>query len=149
MIRPFDDAAWMSLAVDAGRRGAPAPNPHVGSVVVARGRLVGLGWHARAGEAHAEVAALRAAGTRARGAALFVTLEPCNHFGRTPPCTDAIIAAGVRRVVVACRDPNRHVIGGGVDRLRRAGVHVDVGTLEGAAGELIALWLLDLARTWI
>src|SRR5687768_8382094 len=102
-----DDGAWMRRALALAERGwgQTAPNPMVGAVVVRDGAVVGEGWHARYGEAHAEVEALRAAGERARGATLYVTLEPCAHHGRTPPCTDAILAAGVRRVVAAVADP--------------------------------------------
>jgi diaminohydroxyphosphoribosylaminopyrimidine deaminase/5-amino-6-(5-phosphoribosylamino)uracil reductase len=107
-------------------RGTTYPNPLVGAVVVSGGEVVGEGWHERRGEAHAEVNALRAAGERARGATLYVSLEPCTHHGATPPCTDAIIAAGVERVVVGIRDPNPKVSGGGVGRLREAGIDVEV-----------------------
>ena len=134
------DATFMRLAVRLGRKGLgrTSPNPPVGAVVVARGRIVGRGFHRRAGEAHAEVEALRAAEARARGATLYVTLEPCNHWGRTPPCTEAILAAGIRRVVVGARDPNPRVAGGGLRRLRRAGVAVEVGVEAGACEDLIA-----------
>ena len=104
------------------------------------GVVVGEGFHARAGDDHAEVVALRAAGRRAAGGSLYVTLEPCNHTGRTPPCTDAILASKVARVVVGCRDPNPHVTGGGIEKLTRAGVEVVVGVLEHDARALIAPW---------
>jgi diaminohydroxyphosphoribosylaminopyrimidine deaminase/5-amino-6-(5-phosphoribosylamino)uracil reductase len=134
-----DDATFMRQAIGLGRRGLgrTSPNPPVGAVVVRRGQVVGRGFHRRAGEAHGEAEALRAAGVRARGATLYVTLEPCNHHGRTPPCTDAVIAAGVARVVIGVRDPNPHVVGNGLARLRRAGVRVDVGTEAAACAELI------------
>ena len=96
-----DDERWMRRAVRLAYQGDPSPNPRVGAVVVRKGELVGEGYHLRAGTPHAEVNALAAAGKAARGATLYVTLEPCNHHGRTPPCTEAVIAAGVRRVVVA------------------------------------------------
>lgn len=98
-----------ALSLAKRGRGRTHPNPMVGAVVVRGGRVVGEGWHRRAGGPHAEVIALGEAGTKARGATLYVTLEPCNHHGRTPPCTDAIVAAKVARVVVGCRDPNPHV----------------------------------------
>lgn len=105
-------------------RGTTKPNPVVGAVVVAGGEVVGEGWHERAGGPHAEVVALAAAGERARGAELYVTLEPCSHHGRTPPCVDAVVEAGIARVVVGSRDPNPEV--DGVTRLREAGVDVEV-----------------------
>src|SRR4051812_45561713 len=117
--------------------GQTAPNPMVGAVVVSGDEVVADGWHARFGEAHAEVIALRTAGDRARGATLYVTLEPCTHYGKTPPCVDAIISAGVGRVVVATRDPNPRA-GGGVEALRAAGIAVDVGVEEFPARELNA-----------
>jgi len=135
-----DDERWMGVALERGSRGTPSPNPHVGAAVVTKGELVGIGHHERAGEEHAEGAALREAGARARGSTLYVTLEPCNHDGRTPPCTDAILAAKVARVVVGCRDPNPHVPGGGIEKLRAAGVRVEVGCREEDARRLIAPW---------
>jgi diaminohydroxyphosphoribosylaminopyrimidine deaminase/5-amino-6-(5-phosphoribosylamino)uracil reductase len=134
-----DDGAWMRRALVLAERGwgQTAPNPMVGAVVVRDGAAVGEGWHTRYGEAHAEVEALRSAGDRARGATLYVTLEPCNHHGKTPPCTDAILAAGVRRVVAAAADPSA-AARGGADRLRAEGVDVLVGVEENAARELNA-----------
>lgn len=122
----------MRAAVRLARRGLgrTSPNPPVGAVVVANGRIVGRGYHTRAGMAHGEAAALQDAGARAKGATLYVTLEPCNHHGRTPPCTEAVLASGVKRVVVGTRDPNPRVKGGGVERLRRRGLRVDVGVEE-------------------
>ena len=108
-------------------RGATRPNPIVGAVLVRRGTVVGEGWHSAAGRDHAEVVALKQAGARARGATLYVTLEPCAHTGRTPPCVDALIAAGVKRCVVGMRDPHAIVNGRGLARLRRAGIRVEVG----------------------
>ncbi|HUX33933.1 MAG TPA: bifunctional diaminohydroxyphosphoribosylaminopyrimidine deaminase/5-amino-6-(5-phosphoribosylamino)uracil reductase RibD [Gemmatimonadaceae bacterium] len=132
-----DGSAFMRRALDLAREGwgQTAPNPMVGAVVVRDGVAVGEGAHRRYGEAHAEIAALAAAGPRARGATLYVTLEPCAHQGHTPPCADAIIAAGVTRVVIATRDPNPVAIGG-AERLRNAGITVEIGDGEGAAREL-------------
>jgi len=117
-------------------RGQTAPNPMVGSVVVQAGEIVGEGFHPGAGQPHAEVFALRAAGDRAAGGTVYVNLEPCSHFGRTPPCADALIAARVSRVVVGMIDPNPKVSGAGVDRLRNAGIEVIVGVEEAACREL-------------
>jgi len=127
----LSDAAYMDRALLlAGRaRGRTTPNPLVGAVVVTPdGVVAGAGFHERAGEPHAEVHALREAGDAARGATLYCTLEPCNHVGRTPPCVDRILRAGVVRVVAAVEDPNPMVAGRGLERLRQAGVRVDVGT---------------------
>ncbi len=118
-----------ALALAERARGRTSPNPIVGAVVVAGGRIVGEGYHPRAGEPHAEVFALRQAGEVARGATVYVTLEPCNHHGRTPPCSLALIEAGVRRVVYAAADPGE-TSGGGAERLKRAGVRVEAGLLE-------------------
>lgn len=112
------------------------PNPRVGCVIEADGEVVGEAWHQRAGQAHAEILALQQAGTRARSATVYVTLEPCCHTGRTGPCTDALIAAGVGRVVVAMHDPNPDVTGGGVNALRAAGIEVSSGLLAGQAAGL-------------
>ena len=123
------DGRHMRRALELAERGRGhvSPNPLVGCVLVREGEVVGEGWHRRAGEPHAEVEALTAAGERARGATAYVTLEPCNHSGRTPPCTEALIHAGVRRVVVAALDPNPVTDGAGVRRLREAGVEVEIG----------------------
>ena len=111
-------------------RGRTRPNPVVGAVLVKDGLVVGEGWHEQAGGAHAEVAALTAAGERARGATLYSTLEPCSHYGRTPPCVDAIAAAGVVRVVAGAIDPNPSVAGRGLERLRAAGIAVELADGE-------------------
>ncbi len=130
----------MAQALRLAERGlyTTAPNPRVGCVLVRNDELVGEGWHQRAGEPHAEVHALCAAQTAARGATAYVTLEPCSHHGRTPPCADALIAAGVARVVVAMEDPNPQVAGEGMARLRAAGIVVDHGLMQPAARELNA-----------
>lgn len=134
------DVRMMRLAIERGRRGSPAPNPHVGAVVVRDGRVVGEGHHERAGGAHAEVIAMAAADYDVRGATLYVTLEPCNHYGRTPPCCNAVLREGIARVVVGCRDLNPRVSGGGVERLRAAGVEVVEGVCEAEARALIEAW---------
>jgi diaminohydroxyphosphoribosylaminopyrimidine deaminase/5-amino-6-(5-phosphoribosylamino)uracil reductase len=131
----------MGVALDEARRAVPSPNPPVGAVVVAKdGHVAGKGYHARAGEDHAEVVALAEAGDAARGGTLYVTLEPCNHQGRTPPCVEAILAAGIRRVVLGCLDPNPGVTGGGAQRLSDAGLDVEVGVAGPDARALIAPW---------
>lgn len=131
----------MRRAVEAGRQrfGLTTPNPAVGCCLVRRGVLVAEGWHERAGAAHAEVHALSRldAPELARGATAYVTLEPCNHTGRTGPCTEALIAAGVERVVIGLLDPNPQVAGGGVERLRAAGIRVDVGVESEACADLV------------
>lgn len=131
---------WMRRAIELSRRGFPAPNPHVGCVIVRGGRIVGEGWHDHAGGPHAERVALDHAGDAARGADVYVTLEPCAHHGRTPPCADALIAAGVARVIVACADPNPRASGGAA-RLRDAGKPVETGLLEAEAAEANATFL--------
>lgn len=128
----------MARALELAARGLNTtdPNPRVGCVIARGETLLGEGWHERAGEAHAEVLALRAAGEHARGATAYVTLEPCSHHGRTPPCIGPLIAAGVARVVCAMTDPNPKVCGAGIAALRAAGIQVDSGLLELQAGEL-------------
>jgi diaminohydroxyphosphoribosylaminopyrimidine deaminase / 5-amino-6-(5-phosphoribosylamino)uracil reductase len=134
------DTTLMARALELAQRGDPAPNPHVGSIVADGDTVLGEGFHETAGLDHAEVVALKAAGDNARGKTLYVTLEPCNHDGRTAPCVDAILAAGIARVVIACRDPNPSVPGGGADRLKEAGVEVKLGVLEKEARTLIKPW---------
>ncbi len=137
LSQPAADAQWMRLALAQAALGSPSPNPHVGAVVVKGGKLVSKGFHRRAGAAHAEVVALERAGKKAKGATLYVTFEPCNHFGRTPPCTDAIIAAKVSRVVIGCRDVKPHVAGA-IQKLRKAGIAITVGVCEAEAKALVA-----------
>ncbi len=128
----------MTRALQLAERGrcTTHPNPRVGCVIVVHGKIVGEGFHQRAGGPHAEIVALRAAGKNARGADVYVTLEPCCHHGRTGPCTDVLIEAGVRRVVVATRDPNPKVAGRGLGALRRAGIKTDLGVMEQEARTL-------------
>ncbi|HUG36085.1 MAG TPA: bifunctional diaminohydroxyphosphoribosylaminopyrimidine deaminase/5-amino-6-(5-phosphoribosylamino)uracil reductase RibD [Candidatus Limnocylindrales bacterium] len=129
--RAADDVRWMRRAIELAEsgRGLTSPNPMVGAVVVKDGRSLGEGFHARAGGLHAEAEALQRAGAAAHGATVYVTLEPCNHRGRTPPCVEAVLAAGVARVVAAIADPNPRVTGGGARALRAAGVDVTMGCL--------------------
>ncbi len=157
-----------ALKLAANGHGRVEPNPMVGCVIVredftnasvptddesseAAAHIVGEGWHEKFGEAHAEINALARAGELARGATMYVTLEPCSHFGKTPPCVDAIIAAGIKRVVVAMRDPFPEVDGAGIKKLEAAGIDVSVGLLESRAAELTAPYLtkLEKKRPWI
>lgn len=126
------DAHWMARCLELARQGwgLTSPNPMVGSVIVQKGQVVGEGFHPKAGAPHAEVFALRDAGELAAGGTLYVNLEPCNHHGRTPPCTEAIVAAGIERVVVGMIDPNPRVAGSGIERLRSAGISVTTGILQ-------------------
>jgi diaminohydroxyphosphoribosylaminopyrimidine deaminase/5-amino-6-(5-phosphoribosylamino)uracil reductase len=132
------DRELMRQALVLASRGlyTTTPNPRVGCVVVKNGTIVGTGWHERAGLPHAEVLAMKEAGERARGATLYLNLEPCSHHGRTPPCVDAIVPAGVRRVVAAMQDPNPKVAGAGFAKLRAAGIEVESGLMEDEAREL-------------
>src|SRR5438128_273265 len=147
------DWQWLSRPFDlaARGRGYVEPNPLVGAVVVRDGQVVGEGWHQKYGEAHAEVNALAAAGEAARGATLYVTLEPCCHHGKTPPCTDAILRAGIHRVVSAMTDPFPLVAGQGMKLIRAAGVVVEVGVGEAEARRLNApyLKLLKTGRPYV
>ncbi|MEQ1590226.1 MAG: bifunctional diaminohydroxyphosphoribosylaminopyrimidine deaminase/5-amino-6-(5-phosphoribosylamino)uracil reductase RibD [Gallionella sp.] len=133
-----EDNVWMAQALRLAEQGltSTSPNPRVGCVLVKDKKVIGSGWHQRAGEPHAEVYALREAGVAARGATAYVTLEPCAHQGKTPPCADTLIAAGVARVVVAVQDPNPLVAGKGIEKLRAAGIPVECGLMEAAAREL-------------
>src|SRR5262245_54327011 len=147
------DQEMMRRALELAERGRGfvEPNPLVGAVVEREGRIVGEGWHERFGEAHAEVHALNRAGEAARGATLYVTLEPCCHHGKTPPCTDAILRSGVGRVVVALKDPYPQVAGRGIEALRAAAVEVAVGVCEAEARTQNApyLKLLRLGKPWV
>jgi len=147
------DHAHMARALRLAERGlfTTAPNPRVGCVIAHDGEVVGEGFHARAGEPHAEVFALRQAGEFARGATAYVTLEPCAHFGRTPPCADALLQAGLARVVVAHEDPFPQVSGRGIARLAAAGVRVDTGLMREAAWELNRGFFsrIDRRRPWL
>ncbi|MCX6355228.1 MAG: bifunctional diaminohydroxyphosphoribosylaminopyrimidine deaminase/5-amino-6-(5-phosphoribosylamino)uracil reductase RibD [Candidatus Aureabacteria bacterium] len=133
-----DDIKFMRRALCLAQRGKgrTSPNPAVGAIIVRRGRVIGEGWHRRSGESHAEVRALARTGGAAHGATMYVTLEPCSTYGRTPPCTEAILSSGLSRVVVASLDPNPRHNGRGVRMLRRRGIRVDVGLLAGEASQL-------------
>ncbi|HKQ46773.1 MAG TPA: bifunctional diaminohydroxyphosphoribosylaminopyrimidine deaminase/5-amino-6-(5-phosphoribosylamino)uracil reductase RibD [Phycisphaerae bacterium] len=148
-----NESRYMGRAIALAWRGQGhvEPNPMVGCVIVKNGRVVGEGYHRRFGGPHAERMALAAAGRRSRGATLYVTLEPCCHFGKTPPCVDAIIRAGVRRVVAAVRDPNPLVAGKGLARLRRAGIKVEVGLMKPEAEQLAAPFIVcqTLGRPYV
>ena len=147
------DHLFMARALRLAERGAytTKPNPMVGCVIAHGDEIVGEGFHRRAGEAHAEVIALQAAGVRAKGATAYVTLEPCAHIGRTGPCADALIAAGVARVVVAMRDPFPQVDGAGFDKLRAAGIAVEWGLMEAQARQLNRGFLsrVERGRPWV
>lgn len=150
----FDLDRWhMARALELAQRGQGSvePNPMVGCIVARGAETIGEGWHRRFGGAHAEIGALAVAGPRAAGATMYVTLEPCCHHGKTPPCTDALIAARIARIVLAMRDPFPAVAGGGIDKLRAAGIAVDVGVMEHEAREINApyLKLLSTGRPWV
>jgi len=147
------DHDFMARALRLARRGlySTTPNPRVGCVIVKDGAVVGEGWHQRAGEAHAEIHALQAAGEAARGASVYVSLEPCSHHGRTPPCAEALIRAGVARVVAAMQDPNPQVAGQGLAILADAGIIAECGLLEAEAGELNVGFVsrMSRGRPWV
>ena len=142
-----DDLFWMRRAIELARLGqySTKPNPNVGCVIVKDAQLLGEGFHPRAGQPHAEVFALRQAAEQAQGATAYVTLEPCAHYGRTPPCAKALVDAGVAKVVVACPDPNPLVAGKGVQILQDAGIQVSVGVAEAEAAQLNAGFLKAMA----
>jgi diaminohydroxyphosphoribosylaminopyrimidine deaminase / 5-amino-6-(5-phosphoribosylamino)uracil reductase len=142
------DNKYMALAIALAKRaeGMTSPNPMVGAVIVKNGRIVGRGYHKRAGLAHAEIDALRQAGAKAKGATLYVTLEPCDHFGRTPPCTDAVIKSGIRRVVVAMIDPNPVNNGRGIRKLNRHGIKTKVGLFANDAMEMNRPYIKFITR---
>lgn len=143
----------MAEALRLARKGlwTTAPNPRVGCVIAHGDEIVGRGWHARAGGPHAEVEALAEASARARGATAYVTLEPCSHHGRTPPCADALIEAGIARVVMAVGDPHPKVNGGGIDRLNAAGIECAIGLMQGPARELNCGFFsrIERGRPWV
>jgi diaminohydroxyphosphoribosylaminopyrimidine deaminase/5-amino-6-(5-phosphoribosylamino)uracil reductase len=142
------DHHYMARALVLGRRGlyTTDPNPRVGCVLVKDDTIVGEGWHVRTGEAHAEVIALDIAGAKARGATAYITLEPCCHYGRTPPCTEAMLAAGIARTVIAMEDPNPKVAGKGMSQLRAAGVAVECGIMEAEARALNPGYISRIGR---
>ncbi len=139
----MDDKRFMKMALDLAEKGQgfTSPNPMVGAVVVNDGKVVGKGYHQAAGKAHAEVNAIDDAGALAEDATLYVTLEPCNHTGRTPPCTEKVLSASIRRVVVAMKDPNPNVKGGGSDYLKNQGIDVTVGVCEDQAKRLNEVYI--------
>ena len=143
----------MAHALQLAQRGmyTTTPNPRVGCVIVRDGAVAGEGWHERAGAPHAEIRALAAAGERARGATAYIALEPCHHHGRTPPCDEALIAAGIKRVVAAMSDPDPRTAGQGLQRLRQAGIEVATGVLESEASELNSGFVsrLTRGRPWV
>lgn len=148
MLNSAQDIEWMTRALRLAAHGlySTTPNPRVGCVIAKQGKVIGEGAHLRAGEPHAEVYALRAAGEQARGATAYVTLEPCSHFGRTPPCADALVNAGVNRVVIAMQDPNPLVAGNGIARLQAQGIVVTVGVCEAQAKALNPGFILRMTQ---
>ncbi len=148
-----DDYGHMASALRLAEKGmyTTTPNPRVGCVIVRDGQVVSEGWHERAGGAHAEIVAIESAGSAARNATVYVTLEPCSHHGRTGPCADVLVGAGVGRVVVAMQDPNPQVSGAGISRLRQAGISVDCGVMEAQARQLNIGYVsrMTRGRPWV
>lgn len=142
----MNDKDYMSLALNLARGtfGQTAPNPIVGAVLVKNNQIIGMGAHLKAGEPHAEVHAIQMAGGKAKDATLYVTLEPCSHHGRTPPCSDLVIKAGVRKVFVAATDPNPQVAGTGIERMEKSGIEVQVGLLQQEALELNKVFFYNI-----
>lgn len=134
----MNDQYYMKLALDLAisTKGQTTPNPSVGAVIVKNNQLVGLGAHLKAGEPHAEVHAIQMAGEKTKDATMYVTLEPCSHFGRTPPCSDLVIQSGIKRVVIASTDPNPRVSGKGIEKMRKAGLQVEIGLLKEEADQI-------------
>ncbi|MBQ5418644.1 MAG: bifunctional diaminohydroxyphosphoribosylaminopyrimidine deaminase/5-amino-6-(5-phosphoribosylamino)uracil reductase RibD, partial [Selenomonas sp.] len=143
----LQDEEFMQEALRLARNaaGRTSPNPLVGAVIVREGRIVGAGWHRKAGTPHAEIHALNMAGDLAKGATLYVTLEPCSHYGRTGPCAEAVVKAGIKRVVIGMGDPNPKVAGKGIAILERAGIEVRCGVLEDEARALNEVFLKWIA----
>lgn len=142
----MNDIYYMNLALNLakGTLGQTSPNPVVGAVLVKENQIVGMGAHMKAGEAHAEVHAIQMAGIKAKGATLYVTLEPCSHFGKTPPCSDLVIRTGIKKVFVATTDPNPQVAGTGIERIRKAGIEVHLGLLQEEARELNKVFFYNI-----
>ena len=149
----IQDRLYMTRALRLAEKGlyTTTPNPRVGAVIVKEDEIVGEGWHEKAGEPHAEIHALKEAGESASGATLYVTLEPCSHYGRTPPCAEAVVASGISRVVVAMKDPNPLVSGRGIERLEQAGISVECGLLQNEAFELNPGFVMRMntGRPWV
>ncbi|MBI0577070.1 bifunctional diaminohydroxyphosphoribosylaminopyrimidine deaminase/5-amino-6-(5-phosphoribosylamino)uracil reductase RibD [Neobacillus cucumis] len=143
----MNDTDYMSLALKLAKStlGQTAPNPVVGAVVVKDNQIVGMGAHLKAGEPHAEVHAIEMAGEKAKDATIYVTLEPCSHFGKTPPCSDLVIRTGIKKVFVATTDPNPQVAGKGIARIRNAGIEVEVGLLQEEARELNKMFFYNIS----
>ncbi|MEH7355676.1 bifunctional diaminohydroxyphosphoribosylaminopyrimidine deaminase/5-amino-6-(5-phosphoribosylamino)uracil reductase RibD [Neobacillus drentensis] len=142
----MNDSFYMNLALNLARGtlGQTSPNPVVGAVVVKDGQIIGMGAHLRAGEPHAEVHAIQMAGDQVKGSTLYVTLEPCSHYGKTPPCSDLIIKSGVKKVFVAATDPNPLVAGTGIERMTKAGIEVKVGILQEEAHDLNKIFFYNI-----